>query len=80
MLVLTRKHGESVQIGDNITVKVIKTGRNTVKIGIDAPREVPVKRSELCVTENSVSARRNPPGASFDAVVGKVTKFARQAV
>jgi len=80
MLVLTRKHGECIQIGDNITIKVIKTGRNTVKIGIDAPREVPVMRAELSASADSVAARRDPPGASFDAVVGVVTKFAPQTV
>ena len=37
MLVLTRKATETIQIGDGIVIKVIKTGRGSVKIGIDAP-------------------------------------------
>ena len=47
MLVLTRKCSEVIQIGENIVVKVIKTGRNTVKIGIEAPHNVRVLRGEL---------------------------------
>lgn len=48
MLVLTRKQGERIQIGDGIVIKVIKSGKNSVKIGIEAPREVRVMRAELC--------------------------------
>lgn len=47
MLVLTRKRTEMIQIGENIFVKVIQTGRSTVKIGIEAPSEVRVLRGEL---------------------------------
>jgi carbon storage regulator len=48
MLVLTRKTSERIHIGDNVVVKVIRLGRNTVKIGIEAPEHVRVLRSELC--------------------------------
>ena len=48
MLVLTRKATETIQIGDGIVIKVIKTGRGSVKIGIDAPDNVRVMRGELC--------------------------------
>lgn len=47
MLVLTRKNNESIQIGDSITIKVIRADRNKVRIGIEAPQEVRVLRSEL---------------------------------
>ncbi len=47
MLVLTRKAEETIQIGDDIVVKVIKTSRGTVKIGIDAPEHIRVMRGEL---------------------------------
>jgi carbon storage regulator CsrA len=50
MLVLTRKSAETIQIGDDIVVKVIKTGSGTVKIGIDAPQSVRVIRGELLET------------------------------
>lgn len=47
MLVLTRKRSEKIHIGDNIVIKVIKSGRNSVKIGIEAPDNVRVLRAEL---------------------------------
>lgn len=53
MLVLTRRRSETIRIGDQIVVKVIQTGRKTVKIGIDAPADVRVLRSELCSNEKS---------------------------
>jgi len=47
MLVLTRKQSQLIQIGDNIVIKVIRTGPGTVKLGIDAPHDVRVMRGEL---------------------------------
>lgn len=47
MLVISRKFGESFYIGNDIKVTVVKIDENKVRIGIDAPREVPVWRSEL---------------------------------
>ena len=39
MLILTRKRDESIKIGESIVIRVIRTGRGSVKIGIDAPDE-----------------------------------------
>lgn len=47
MLVLTRKSEESIRIGEDIVIKVIRTGKGTVKLGIDAPADVRVLRGEL---------------------------------
>ena len=47
MLVLTRKLGESIRIGDTITVKVVDLDSRHVKIGIEAPREIAVNREEI---------------------------------
>jgi carbon storage regulator len=47
MLVLSRKPGEQLRIGDNITITVVEVRGNRVKIGIEAPRSVGVVRSEL---------------------------------
>ena len=47
MLVLTRKLGESIRIGDNIIVKVVDLDSRHVKLGIDAPRAVSVNREEI---------------------------------
>ena len=47
MLVLSRKEGERIQIGDQITVVIAKIAGNRVSIGIEAPRELKVVRGEL---------------------------------
>ncbi len=47
MLVLTRKLDESIQIGDDIKITILRVKGNTVRIGIEAPREVRVVRDEL---------------------------------
>lgn len=47
MLVLSRRTGESVVIGDDITVTVLEVRGDIVRIGIDAPRSVRVNRAEL---------------------------------
>jgi len=56
MLVLTRKPSEVICIGEDIFIKVIRTGRGSVKIGIEAPRSVRVLRAELC--DDTRTARR----------------------
>lgn len=47
MLVVTRKKDESIRIGDNIEIKVIKIDDGSVKIAIEAPRDITILRSEL---------------------------------
>ena len=47
MLVLTRKVGERIQLGDQITVTLVKISGNMVRLGIDAPPDVSVVRQEL---------------------------------
>jgi carbon storage regulator len=47
MLILTRKVGESLIIGDDVTVSVLGVKGNQVRIGIDAPKDVSVHREEI---------------------------------
>ena len=47
MLVLSRKLGETLVIGGNITVKVIQVQGGAVRLGIEAPKDVPVHRAEI---------------------------------
>ena len=50
MLILQRKPGESVRIGDNITVSILAVDGGRVRLAIDAPIAVPILRSELLDT------------------------------
>ena len=47
MLVLSRKEGEQLLVGDNIVLTINRISGNRVAIGIDAPKEVPIVRGEL---------------------------------
>ena len=47
MLILTRRVGESLKVGDDITVTVLGVKGNQVRIGVNAPRDVAVHREEI---------------------------------
>lgn len=51
MLVLTRKVGEKIHIGDNVVITVMEVGPGRVKIGVDAPRDIPVDRAEIAAAK-----------------------------
>ena len=69
MLVLTRKQGEVIHIGDGITVKVIKAGKGAVKIGIEAPAHVKVLRGEL--SEKLEKAAETEQTVQFQRTAGR---------
>lgn len=62
MLVLSRKAGESIVIGSNVTVTVIEFRGDQVRIGVDAPRSVQVYREELFAEVS----RQNREAATID--------------
>ena len=67
MLVLTRKCNESIRIGDEITITVMRIDSGQVRIGIDAPRGVPVHREEVyerIQSENREAAQARPADLS----------------
>ena len=67
MLILTRRPGESLSIGDEIEITVTQVNGEQAKLGITAPREVPVERTEIVGTPRSrstVSSEREAEPAS----------------
>ncbi|MCO7124997.1 carbon storage regulator CsrA [Sporolactobacillus shoreicorticis] len=64
MLILTRKLGESIHIGDDIEVKIVAVSGDQIKLGITAPHEVDVNRGEIyeaiCKENNSAASGKLP--------------------
>jgi len=58
MLVLSRKSGESINIGSQITVTVVEVKGHRVKLGLDAPRQVQIARGELCSNDQTTAPAR----------------------
>ena len=62
MLVLTRKRDESIRIGSEIVIRVVRLSRGKVRIGIEAPADMPIHRSEL--PAQTAPPARNAPDVS----------------
>jgi carbon storage regulator len=65
MLVLSRKLGEKIYINENICITVVDIDRGKIRLGIDAPRDVPIFRQEL------LPAQAAPPADQAHVVVQK---------
>lgn len=74
MLVLSRKPGEAIRIGDDIEISVVEVRGDTVRIGIDAPRSVPVFRRELIDQVQSA----NVEAAKVTADVAKLAELLKK--
>jgi len=74
MLVLTRKTNQSIMIGDDIEVSVLAVSRDKLRLGITAPREVPVHRREVYLSmKDKDSDGDGGPGKADRAVHGAAT-------
>jgi carbon storage regulator len=73
MLIITRRPGEKVMVGDDVVVHVLEVVGNSVRVGIEAPRSVPVYREEIwnAVREENRAAAQTP--ASVHPPTGTVT-------
>ena len=63
MLVLTRKTNQSIMIGDDIEVSVLAVSKDKIRLGITAPREVPVFRKEVYLSIKGEGADGDANGA-----------------
>ena len=65
MLVLSRKVGERILIGDQVAITVVRINATTVRLGIDAPSKMVVVREELASTDGEAKAKdRSAPTAA----------------
>ncbi|WP_421526804.1 carbon storage regulator CsrA [Pseudomonas brenneri] len=59
MLILTRRSGEAINIGDDIVIRVLAVDGGQIRIGVEAPKEVPVHREEIYERiQNQTQVRR----------------------
>lgn len=64
MLILSRRPGQKIAIGDDIMITVVEVSGDRIKVGIEAPDEVVILRQELCeavIEENKAAATRARP-------------------
>jgi carbon storage regulator len=64
MLVLSRKLGEKIYISENICITVVDIDRGKIRLGIEAPRDVPIFRQELL----QAKGKEAPPAAPSPAI------------
>jgi len=75
MLVLTRKSGEKVMIGDDVVVTILEVrGDNSVRLGIEAPRDRRIRRAEIVAGVAEANRAASEASASAEA---SVTELAR---
>ena len=70
MLVLSRKVGERIQIGENIILVISRVAGNRVTVGIEAPSDVRIVRGELAPLVEEFAGKSEKPGASALVPVG----------
>ena len=71
MLVLSRKKNESIVINNDITIVVVEIRGDKVRLGVDAPKEIPVHRREVyeAIQRNELSAKEEKDKAATEADV-----------
>lgn len=86
MLVLTRKQGESIKIGDDIEIVITEINKGSARIGILAPKDMPVYRSEIydrILQENQTAADLNIHQSDFErlnSIISNTLKKAKPSV
>jgi carbon storage regulator len=69
MLILTRRVGETVMIGNEVTVTVLGVKGNQVRIGVNAPKDVAVHREEIYERIKREEDQESRPGATVNKIV-----------
>ena len=77
MLVLTRKTNQSIMIGDDVEVSVLAVSRDKIRLGITAPRDIPVFRKEVYLSIKGESGRGRR-GHAVEAVDDALDELAKR--
>ena len=80
MLVLTRRAGESIVIGDDVRVVVLDVRGDTVRLGIEAPRSIQVHRAEVYAEVQAANTAAAAPSGDLDTAAARLRQIARPAV
>jgi carbon storage regulator len=81
MLVIRRRAGEALMIGGGIEIEILETTGSQVKLGIRAPRSVPVVRKELeLAREQNLAAAREFPKSAVEALRDSLKKILPEAI
>ncbi|MBE6838326.1 MAG: carbon storage regulator [Ruminococcus sp.] len=72
MLVIARKTGEGIVVSDDVVIKILDVGKDRVRIGIEAPKDVRIVREELRETEKqNVTAAGTLPKGVMEQLLGE---------
>jgi carbon storage regulator len=75
MLVIRRRSGETLLIGDEIEIEILETGNSHVKLGIRAPKQVVVLRKEIQITgQQNLAAAKEKSGDAVNSVLRTLKK------
>jgi carbon storage regulator len=75
MLIIRRRSGEVLLIGDDVEIEILETGGSHVKLGIRAPKEVVVLRKEIQITgQQNLAASKEKSGIAVDSVLRTLKK------
>ncbi|GJM14311.1 MAG: hypothetical protein DHS20C12_27140 [Pseudohongiella sp.] len=64
MLVLNRRVGEVLTIGEEVSIVIVAKSKNSIRFGIDAPRDVQIHRAEVQLTKGLKNEKKAAPAAS----------------
>ena len=77
MLVLTRNEGESIMIAGDIRVTILRTNGRTIRLGIEAPEDVRIRRSELDIRRDDSQSHAPSPMQPREIVISDAQQSAR---
>jgi carbon storage regulator len=79
MLVVTRKRDEAIVIGDGVEVRVLRVGKDGVRLGVTAPADVPVHRREVYEAVSAANRSAASPRDSAGAIARVAARLRQQA-